>query len=345
MHRFFPWSLLLAALPACTGGATILDRPDASVASIDAPVSSADAAASSDAPLDAPLDSSGGTVDYWSLEPSMVDFFVTHQRCHEVDGGTAILSVVEHVYDSCAVPGPIRATVDAPSRTIAVRGFVWLAHGPTDCHPIGTAFSREVIVRGLTEGTWHVDDGRTGFDLTVDRRDPAACTGIRPLNEGEMCYANCDCDTGLSCVPIQGDAVCASVCARPCEREGFAPELGLDCPSSNECTSALVGGFGVGTVCRPRPTDLCSTSSPCPEGMRCVADADFTSYCAWDVVLSSSTRHPCTTNADCDPGLDCVEGADLTRTCELRCTTANMPCPGLGPHACDERGICEFLGE
>jgi hypothetical protein len=291
------------------------------------------------------LDSGAIEGAFWTLEPANVDFSVMDDRCAATEGGTAVLHVQAHYFESCLSPAPIRATVDAVAHTITVRAFVWRDHAAA-CTSIGAAFERDVVVRDLTAGVWHVDDLHAGFDLTVDAPSPAACTALVPAHEGDSCFASCDCDVGLSCVAIEGDAVCASVCAQPCSRVGAGTELGLECGNDRECTRSLLSGFAVGTICTARTADLCSDAAPCPAGMACHADADAASYCEWTIELNSATRHTCTSDADCEtPGLDCVHHPDGIGRCEVRCTTASMRCPMNAPHACNELGICEWLGE
>jgi hypothetical protein len=356
-------TLLLTALGACNGGAAVLARGDAGCAgsACAAPDGgrSPDSGSLSDAGLPGSdaggdaglreLEPDGGTSPgeaYWTLEPATVDFSVIDRRCSTSVGRPAILHVQAHYFESCLYPGPIRAVVDGDARTIRFDAWVWRSHAAA-CATVGRAFERDVEVPGLTAGTWHVEDGREGFDLVVAPQSPSACTALVPAREGQTCFGTCDCEGPLTCVAIEGDDACEARCVLPCEREGDGAELGLDCPSSRECVVTTLGPTGpsVGTTCRPRGADLCSAVTPCPDGMRCVADADATSYCEWDIELSVSTRHACTTDADCEtPGLECVEHPGGARRCEARCVSHRMVCPGTG-HGCNEQGVCEVLDE
>ncbi len=285
-----------------------------------------------------------GAGPHFTLEPADVDFFLTFQRCSATAGGPLILNAMVHYFSSCDSPAPIFTSVDAASRTITVTPHVWREHRD-DCRAVGAAFvPRDVRVDGLTEGTWTVVHPRGRFDVNVGARPPAACTGLIPSGLGGACFADCDCERGLSCTPQRGDIACSSTCQAPCE-VASAPDQrgpGLECALGSTCGTDP----NWGDSCRTRVLDECGPGAPCPAGMRCISDTgDATSYCDWDIELSSANRIACTSGADCAAGLDCVEHAGGTRRCEVRCATRTMTCPGRAPHACNYRGICEWLGE
>jgi hypothetical protein len=279
---------------------------------------------------------------HYELVPATVDVLVSHERCTAADGATAVVNATVHVYSSCLTPGPVFVEVDRTARTVTLSPFMWSEVGRSDCQPAGAAYIRDVAIHGLTEGEWTV----TGITepLRVGPRSPAACTGTR-LEQGESCLGDCDCQTGLSCIATRGDATCNMRCERPCEPSGFGG-LDLSCGIGAVCTVDP----NVGAVCRTQTTDYCPATT-CPVGTSCHGDTgDFASYCDWDVTLGSAARHVCTTNEDCGAGLDCVQHAGGARTCEIRCTSTDMRCPG--PHACDpaatidERtGVCGWIGD
>lgn len=279
---------------------------------------------------------------HYELVSAPLDFVVSHEGC-ATDGATVIVNATVHVYSSCHAPGPIFVDVDRIAHTVTLSPFVWSEVGRSDCRGIGAAYYRDVAIQGLTEGEWTI----TGITdpLRVGPRSPTACTALTPLEQGERCHADCDCKTGLSCIAMAGGA-CDMRCERPCEPPGFGgPDL--SCGVGAICTH--VGGV-FGAVCRTQTADYCPASA-CSEGTSCRSDTEnIASYCDWDVTLGSAARQPCTTNGDCGLGLDCVRHAGDTRTCEIRCTSTDMRCPG--PHTCDpaatvegRRGVCGWVGD
>lgn len=296
-------------------------------------------------PRDSAPDPDGGTGgSYWRLEPATADFLVAAERCSYAEGRTTLVRVTLHWFSSCDEPGPVEVAVDPMARAVTLAGWVWRHEGRDDCTPVGAAIDRDVEVPGLTAGDWTINGS---VPLRVEGPPPPiTCTAPGP--EGSACLADCDCLDGARCLGVRGDAVCALRCARPCAR-GLDPAVAdLACPGGGVCADDP----DLGQICAGRSMDACGTSTACPAGTSCVADADFASYCDWSVRLGAAPRHACTTDGDCDSGLSCVEGTDTVRTCELRCASERMPCPGPGAHAClpeaaraGSRWVCEWLGE
>ncbi len=282
---------------------------------------------------------------YWALEPRVAQVSFPHELgCAQVAGGSLAIRVTATIASECEHAGPVEVEERADG-TFVVHAFVWVEHraSPGECPGIADQMERIVLVEARG-GRARVEDALSGASAEIDVGlvDGGPCGGGG--DRGAACIRDCDCRSGLRCVPDLGDFVeCfGGRCGDPCNLLGSAVSpvypRNLDCPPTLDC--ARTGGASPTCV---RTPDLCTEDAQCRDGLECpVRDL---MDCEWSVVLSSTTRHPCAGDDDCDRGMYCVEHAGGERRCDVPCFTNDMRCPAM--HACQPRAgwVCEWLGE
>lgn len=282
---------------------------------------------------------------FWTLEPRPARVFFPHSLgCTQFAGGSVAIQAVTRIMNDCEHAGPVEIRERADG-TFVVHAFVWLEHRlrPDACPGITAVMDRTVLVAARA-GPARAEDalGSSGDTIMVAHADDAPCTGA--IEHGGPCVRDCDCRSGLRCVPDLGDfAECfGGRCGDPCNplALGVAPVYprNFDCPLAHEC----VATGGASAVCE-LSADLCSDHADCGPGLVCPLRDRMD--CEWQVELRAATRHACVGDDDCEPGMHCVEHGDGRRRCEVPCFTSEMRCPAM--HACAAHAgwVCEWLGE
>lgn len=275
---------------------------------------------------------------FWTMEPVGVGLSV--QACETRAGQPLVVAVEFRPETSCDHPGPIEVMPSSgdPQR-YELRAYVWHEHG-VPCRPLFGAVQREALVPAVGGEMVVIDVVSDSFVATsVSPPPPPSCTMSRP--DGEMCFSDCDCMTGLRCIPVRGDIWCASFCEAPCV-------VDLDCPGRSHC-GARTDRDPAARACTSIGAG-CSTDADCPAGTGCAMGGDAPNACEWTIALNASVRHECVVEEDCGTGLDCVQRPDGMRRCEVRCDTSAMRCPAMH-HCFPSSGpsgwpiICEWDGE
>jgi hypothetical protein len=264
---------------------------------------------------------------YWVVVEGSL-FELLHERCELREGASPILHV-RTVLPLCDEPGNVRWSVDHAVRRITLSPFVWRPLGIPPCPPATRTFEIDVSLVGetLEAGPWEavLEDGSARVAFTVAGPPPElACTDC--LAEDAACAIDMECAGPLRCVPMRGDAVCASFCVLPCtpfpRREpGDPAPSDLGCQAALGVAATCEDDATLGSRCRAASRDLCL---PCPDGMLC-SEGDALTTCRWDLELAFGVPEPCLSDADCRPGQSCIEDAGI-RSCEVRCRS-DHPCP------------------
>lgn len=317
-------ALLLVALPGCYCSHAV-EPPDGGT----------------DAPLDVGADGGGRDAGpegerHWVLVEGSF-FELTSERCELREGATAILRV-RGTMNLCDEPANVRWSIDHAARRITLTPAIWRPVGGPSCPPGTATFELDVSLVGetLEPGAWEavLADGSARAAFTVAEGPPElTCTDCRAA--GESCAVDEECAGPLRCVAMRGDAVCASMCALPCDPVPWG-HTGPDATCS-----VLLGSPATcdddptfGRLCHPVASSSCGE---CPPGMTC---SDVRPWCDWDYPLVfESIARSCRTDADCAPGLSCVGGV----SCGTRCVGVHV-CPG--GTFCDATTVaCPFLIE
>lgn len=289
---------------------------------------------------------SGG---YWTLEEREATVRAVPGACEPTSGGTAIVIADIALESDCDEAGPVAVsyTLEHPSGFVEARA--WVYHPRPEEEPC--AASPRTVTRHVPVMPWGdtftISGGDTSVEIMPREAIGADCTFSR--DSGSLCTNDCECRSGLHCIPLIGGGCETGICARTCDPLDDSNVLfhpNQDCPSGQACVTHP----GLPSpVCEPQESDLCSAEDDCPEGHSCPA-TDALRQCSWEATLSASTRRPCTAGTDCDPGLRCVVGADGRGRCDVPCATDSMRCPAA--HVCGTAGItggvdrvCEWIGD
>jgi hypothetical protein len=132
-----------------------------------------------------------------------------------------------------------------------------------------------------------IRDGAVGGTARLDvRLQSGVASDCTTVPTGGACLENCQCVTGVACIPTVGSGVCAFSCVNDFDCGSFCNPDG-DPPYTCYSGTAPV---------RPddRPGLPCMCGGECPDGELCVA---------------GQCIHPCTTASECPPAADhCVAG-------------------------------------
>jgi hypothetical protein len=355
MTRLLPIGVLVVLVGCPSSVVRVLDEPDGAMTDAGHAVER-DAGDPRDADAgdsrsdggggDGGLQTDGGpTGSHYTLEATTSDIQADWMRCGAREGATTVVAVDVSYNASCEEPGPVEVDMNTTTQVATFTAFVWRRAGEPCLEEPPRTKTQNVVVDGLTAGTWRLVSSSDDQEIYVDGPPPPiVCTVELPV--GSTCLVDCDCAGAARCLPAHGDIACDWRCAEPCTLDVGPTE----CGSGTTC-SATGTLSARGPACEPTSTDECGAAAPCPAGMTC-SKGDAYNECAWSIGLSAAARRRCSTHADCGPGLDCVETSVGERTCEVRCLTDSTTCPpmhacriGVGRGPLNPAWVCEWLGD
>ncbi|MBI5496915.1 MAG: matrixin family metalloprotease [Deltaproteobacteria bacterium] len=200
--------------------------------------------------------------------------------------------------------------VDVESVSLHETGhFAGLGHpctdeAETDCLPDNVAIMAPAWSGGNARTP--LDDDTAGL-CAVYTTPKTACSGKKRLKE--ECERDCDCETGLLCVP-DGDK---RMCSRPCGTGLLA------CPRGTGCVLGLDGQGDRGLCLRnPEGSTQRMDGASCSRDLECVAGS-----CRRSGVLNRNVcAHSCNADDQCSPGYRCSDNL-----CLIPSAGEGVPCP------------------
>ena len=292
----------------------------------------------------------GGNVGgvFWRLEPRTARvYFANELGCTAFEGGSLAVTVTVTLESECDRTGPVDVE-RAPDGTFIVHAYAWAEHHPpgdTSCRPLAPIDNRHILVEA-TAPEVRVVDALTGNEArarVLPTPPDVVCAATR--GPAEACRQDCECGSGLRCIPMLGDIVecfggqCGTACDIEFNGRGVLYDRNIGCPADQACTDTGLASM----VCAPASTGC--GGPVCPDGLACPG-VDSIQRCDWNFELRPENRRACADERDCDLGLHCVESSRGTRTCEVPCLMNEMACPPM--HSCSASGsewICEWIGE
>lgn len=252
--------------------------------------------------------------EYWG--PYRVPAYVSVDTCPLREGMTLRARAELAVRPCRTESGPVDLHIDSANARVILDAVTWNLGGVECAPPSEPLYGvRWVSISGLDAGrdgrTWTLAAMSGGNEIEVTVLPPGdtpRCDAEKKVDEA--CSADCECAADLVCVA--GEHSCEPRCIMPCTER-------RDCPDHFACSEG---------ECRQLVDYECGESTPCPQGMLCMGQAGG-QQCYFDPKLDEDAGKPCVSNGDCSHGLDCVNlPPDHNLTCEYRCATANMRCPG-----------------
>ena len=186
----------------------------------------------------------------------------------------------------------------------------------TDCLPP----EESIMAPAGVSGASLKEDDKNGIRAIYPAVDESRCTG--PYRIGETCAHDCECITGLKCVPGLDDA---QVCSPDCSADnaicpvGFACILGAQ-PATGDPARGTC--FKIPDEQRLPPAAICSRTSDCEAGTCIAVGAIGRTVC----------RFTCDAVEDCPTGYNCTEGVCVGKgeAAGIECPVDEEPEPGCG---------------